>query len=236
MWCKYMGSLVLAMAALGGLASAASAAESLPTVSALSDAQDRELVAPTVKSIDVAQNTAAAPTVEPSGGVPTPAKRRPRTAAASSDSDAVATPQPMPAAEPTAKESPAQTSKPKADEPLRPIPDPMEGGPVSIEAASFKGVTPGVSTKERVEKVWGTPKKTAQQDGSLVQLYSVEPFPRIEVSYTGNKVASIIIRFDHGDLLLEGLQQVAVERASYGLRPTEEVASPHPRDRPECAA
>ena len=196
MRCKYVRGLVLATAALTGLASAAWAAESLPRVTALSDAvQDRELVAPTVKRIDVAQNTmpvVAASAEEPVSGTPTPAKCRPSTAAASVDSDAATAPQSMP--EPTAKEAPAQ-SKAKADEPLRPIPDPMEGGPVSIEAASFKGVTPGVSTKEKVEKVWGTPKKTAQQNGSLVQLYSVEPFKRVEVNYSGNRVASVVIRF-----------------------------------------
>jgi tetratricopeptide (TPR) repeat protein len=172
--------------ALGSVAPLALAAEGLPTVSALSDAQDRELVAPTVKSIDVAQNTVAAPMAEPASGVPTPAKRR--RSPPPSDSDTVAT-------TPPAKETSAPASKTKADEPLRPIPDPMEGGPVGIEAASFKGVTPGVSTREKVEKVWGTPKKTAQQDGSLVQLYSVDPFKRVEVHYTGNRVASVVIRF-----------------------------------------
>ena len=52
-----------------------------------------------------------------------------------------------------------------ADELLRPIPDPMESGPVSIEAASFKGVIPGVSTREDVEKAWGKPKQTARPNG-----------------------------------------------------------------------
>ncbi len=99
--------------------------------------------------------------------------------------------------EPVAKDGPAQQSKAKAaDEPLRPIPDSLESGPLSIEAASFKGVTPGISTKENVAKTWGPPKKTAEQNGALVQLYSVEPFHHVEVHYTGDRVASVVIRFD----------------------------------------
>jgi tetratricopeptide (TPR) repeat protein len=194
MRCKYWGSLVLLTAALAGLASALLAADSLPTVSAPSDATEgRELAAPAAKSIDVAQNSATATSAQPTTGVPTPAKRR-AGAPAVPDSDDASKVQPM-AAEPTAKDASAQPSKAKADEPLRPIPDPMEGGPVSIEAASFKGVTPGVSTKENVEKAWGKPKKTAQQNGSLAQLYSVEPFKRVEVNYSGNRVASLVVRF-----------------------------------------
>ncbi len=191
MRCKYLLRLVLSTAALAGLASILSAAESLPTVSALSDATEgRELAVPAVKSIDVAQNSVPAASAQPTTGVPTPAKRRPDLVL---DSDNTSKLQPT-AAAPTAKAA-AQPSKAKADEPLRPIPDPMEGGPVSIEAASFKGVTPGVSTKENVEKVWGPPKKSAQQNGSLVQLYSVGPFKRVEVSYAGNRVASVVVRF-----------------------------------------
>jgi tetratricopeptide (TPR) repeat protein len=70
----------------------------------------------------------------------------------------------------------------------------MEAGPLEIEAASFKGVTPGVSTAAEVEKAWGTPKEINRQSGRLVQLYAVEPFDRVEVSYTADKVAAIIIR------------------------------------------
>ncbi len=126
-------------------------------------------------------------------GVPTPAKRRPEPECRI---PTVLEP-PTLGGGPTAKAS-AQPSKAKADEPLRPIPDPMEGGPVSIEAASLEGVTPGVSTKENVEKAWGKPKKSAEQNGSLVQLYSVGPFKRVEVNYSGNRVASLVAWFRPG--------------------------------------
>ena len=72
----------------------------------------------------------------------------------------------------------------------------MQGSPVSVEAASFKGVTPGASTKEEVETAWGSPKEVSRATDSLVQLYSIPPFKKIEVYYANNKVSSIVIRLD----------------------------------------
>ena len=89
--------------------------------------------------------------------------------------------------------------KPKSkvdEESLLPIPDAMEGGPLNVEAASFKGVTPGVSKKEDVAKAWGEPKKVVDQKEGTVQLYSIEPFDCVEVNYLGNVVSSVIIRFE----------------------------------------
>jgi tetratricopeptide (TPR) repeat protein len=116
---------------------------------------------------------------------PTPAKHKP---AAISMPDAMT-------AQSDAPTAPASKEKISAD-PIRPIPDAAEGAPVKLEAASFKGVTPGVSTKTEVEKAWGKPKETASQDETLIQLYSVGPFKRIEVSYSGGKVTSVVIRFE----------------------------------------
>ncbi len=78
---------------------------------------------------------------------------------------------------------------------LEPIPDQMDQGPLIIEAASFKGVTPGVTTLEEVQKAWGPPQEMTRQDGMLVHLYSVEPFDRVEVSYFQNTVTSVVVRF-----------------------------------------
>lgn len=89
-----------------------------------------------------------------------------------------------------------EPAKKVADESLQPIPDSLESGPIRLEAASFKGVTPGSSTREDVEEAWGTPRETARQGGSTVQLFSVEPFNRVEVSYTDDKVSSVVIRLD----------------------------------------
>lgn len=90
----------------------------------------------------------------------------------------------------------AASSTATDQEPLEPIPDPINAGPVEIEAASFKEVTPGISTREDVERAWGAPREVRKQGTMLVQLYSVEPFDRVEVSYFQDKVSSIVIRFD----------------------------------------
>jgi tetratricopeptide (TPR) repeat protein len=95
------------------------------------------------------------------------------------------------------KDDGKRKAKGKADDKsLQPIPDPMEAGQVNIEAASFKGIVPGTSTKEDVTKAWGQPKEIANQDDNMVQLYSVKPFDRVEVHYLGEKVSSLVIRFD----------------------------------------
>ncbi|HEY4759645.1 MAG TPA: tetratricopeptide repeat protein [Thermoguttaceae bacterium] len=82
------------------------------------------------------------------------------------------------------------------DAELKPIPIPDDAGPVALEAVSFKGVTPGTTTIDEVEKAWGVPKEIFKQDDMMTQLYSVEPFERVEVSYQHNKVVSVVIRFD----------------------------------------
>jgi tetratricopeptide (TPR) repeat protein len=98
----------------------------------------------------------------------------------------------------TAKKAPAdERSKaiPTVEPPQSAV-DLQEGPPVGIEATSFKGVVPGTSTPEDVAKTWGQPKKSAQINGSLVQLYTVEPFKRVEVNYSKGKVSSVVIRLD----------------------------------------
>ncbi|MFZ1933235.1 MAG: tetratricopeptide repeat protein [Thermoguttaceae bacterium] len=121
---------------------------------------------------------------EPPGGVPTPAKHRP---AAEANVTVVA-----------AKGKPAnnQLKVKPADESLSPTPDPQEGPPVSLVAASFKGVTPGTSTKADVAAAWGAARKATKLNGALVELYAVEPFKRVEVNYAEGKVSSIVIRLD----------------------------------------
>ncbi len=81
------------------------------------------------------------------------------------------------------------------DPPLEPVPDALGTETPIIEAASFKGVTPGVSTLEQVQKAWGAPQEMTRQDGMLVHLYAIEPFDRIEVTYFDNEVTSVIVRF-----------------------------------------
>jgi tetratricopeptide (TPR) repeat protein len=95
------------------------------------------------------------------------------------------------------EEQPAEkTPSPVEEKPLVPIPDPVGSAPVQVEAASFKGVTPGVTTMEELEKTWGAPKEISKQKDTVMQLYAVEPFKRVEVSYFNKRVASVVIRFD----------------------------------------
>jgi len=108
-------------------------------------------------------------------------------------------PEPAPKAGLSVAETPAKdaTVEPEsAEEPLQPTPDPREGPPAPVEAASFNGVTLGVATKEDVAKAWGQPEDASVANGSLVQLYSLKPFKQVEVSYTDGKVSSIVVRFD----------------------------------------
>ena len=139
-----------------------------------------------------AESKPGSPPVEPNSRVPTLAKRK---------TDAVGA-RPIPP-QPIRRRRRGRTAKPRASdppavsgEPLRPIPDPQEGPPVSVEAASFKGVTPGVATKADVQKAWGPPKATAVADGSPVELYAVVPFRQVEVHYAANKVSAIVIRLE----------------------------------------
>lgn len=77
---------------------------------------------------------------------------------------------------------------------LEPIPDPMQAEPPAVEAASFNGVTPGVTTIEQVAQAWGSPQEIAKQGEILVHWYRVDPFDRVEVSYFQGKAISLVIR------------------------------------------
>jgi len=86
----------------------------------------------------------------------------------------------------------AVTDKPSQK--LEPTPDSAASGVVDIQTASFKGITPGETKLEELQKEWGSPKQMATQDGQPVYLYSVEPFDQIEVSVVNEIVTSVIIR------------------------------------------
>ncbi len=95
------------------------------------------------------------------------------------------------------KEQSSDAPGDEAQKPLEPIPDAMDAGPIELEEASFKGVEPGTTTLAEVEKAWGAPREVRKQDAkTLVHLYSVEPFKRVEVSYFNETVTSVVIRFN----------------------------------------
>jgi tetratricopeptide (TPR) repeat protein len=80
--------------------------------------------------------------------------------------------------------------------PLTPVPEAKYLGPAEIEVTSFHGITPGTTTRAEVERNWGKPKQAKSITGGAVQWYAVDPFRRVEVVYSGDKVTSLIIRFD----------------------------------------
>lgn len=132
-------------------------------------------------------------------GVPTPAPRQPGTPNGPQPGEPASLPPPPDAAPATPAPAPAGTAETSnGGAPLVPVPDAKYLGPVEIEATGFQGITPGASTRADVEKTWGKPKQWRKLDSGLVQSYSVDPFPRVEVAYSGEKVASLVIRFDRG--------------------------------------
>jgi len=65
-----------------------------------------------------------------------------------------------------------------------------EAEPVApLQAASFNGVTPGATTRPEVLQRWGQPVRADTANGTLT--YELESFPTIEISFAGNRVASI---------------------------------------------
>ncbi len=131
---------------------------------------------------DVAADTGAASAVRTASstksGVPTLAPPKPATDAALQPvEESNATLQPAPAEQASAdKDKDNDKSKSKAEEKpadgekgkgkLEPIPDPQQLGPVELEATSFHGVTPGVTTVEQMVKAWGAPRKRTSKASS----------------------------------------------------------------------
>ena len=198
MWCNILRSLLLSTAILTALVLQVSAAnDSRPSntskASETSDLENLEKLADTGAKRTDAGDPNPTP---PKKGIPTRAKREPSDAQPLRDGSAsrIATTLADDAESTSTKATPIKIV-PK-DESLEPIPDAMESGPARIEAASFNGVIPGVSTQDDVAKVWGQPKEMVKQDGRLLQLYSVDPFDHVEVSYSGDKVSSLLVRFE----------------------------------------
>jgi len=91
---------------------------------------------------------------------------------------------------------------------LKPIPA-APGGPVEIEAASFNGVSPGLTTVAEMQKAWGQPKEIRKSRDAMHYLFAVAPFNRVEVTCRNEKVSSIVIRFEQAfpaDLVIEQLE------------------------------
>ena len=76
------------------------------------------------------------------------------------------------------------TAGPKAaaGQKLVPVADPKTAGPVTLEASGFRGVTPGTSTVDDMQKAWGQPKDMRRDGKTTSYLYLVKPFSRVEAN------------------------------------------------------
>jgi len=168
---------------------------------------------------------------KPKKTAPTPVKRKPRDdAAGAADASAKASKDDAPAkiaplaerlkqeresdkAE-TASEPPKKTANRVSDDPLEPIPDSFTDDPATIEASSFKGVTPGRSTRDEVDQAWGKPKQSPSKDDPSATVYAVEPFETVEVRFSGGKVASIVIFMDRSFPVDVAMKQLGLSSVS----------------------
>jgi tetratricopeptide (TPR) repeat protein len=130
----------------------------------------------------------------------------------------IETPVPPPPQSAGAREAPAASTAGKSGDqgqpatirlgespkPIAPTPDAKNLDPVEIDPTSFKGVTPGTSGPADVQQAWGQPKQVRKQGKQTFELYAVQPFSQVEVSYQADKVAAIVIRLDH-TLSVDGL-------------------------------
>jgi tetratricopeptide (TPR) repeat protein len=67
---------------------------------------------------------------------------------------------------------------------------------IVIEAATFKGVTPGQSTREQLLEAWGDPQETKKLGAATRHTFKVEPFSKITATLVGGTVVSLVIHLD----------------------------------------
>lgn len=138
--------------------------------------------------IDGTMSGGATSTLEvvPQEAQPSPAASAPATPATPSE------PTSTPPSNVSSSPAPAEPS-PSADS-LEPIPEPDPSVPPTVETAGFNGILPGRSTMAQLAKQWGPPKETRQEEGMVIHHYVVEPFEQVEVVFSGDRVASIVVR------------------------------------------
>ncbi len=125
--------------------------------------------------------------------------------AATAESQEEATPTPV-------KKSPVAEKAP-APEPL--VAQPTDANTAvekEVETASFNGVRPGVTTIEEVRANWGEPLQSFEDRGTIHQIYSLEPFKEIDVSYAGKTVAAVVIFMDQSFSAPQLAEQLGLEK------------------------
>jgi tetratricopeptide (TPR) repeat protein len=122
---------------------------------------------------------------EPAEGTPSrdPVARgtsSPRGSAGASAKDETITAEP-------AKAGPATVTAPVAA-------TPDELPVLSIDAASFRGVQPGKTSRKQLEMGWGPGEAFAEEDGTAGLAWKLDPFERVEVTLADDTVAAIRIK------------------------------------------
>jgi tetratricopeptide (TPR) repeat protein len=85
-----------------------------------------------------------------------------------------------------------QSGKTTVTAPVAAAPDEMPT--LSIDAASFRGVHPGKTTREELLAGWGEGEPFTREDGSRGFFWKIEPFERVEVSLEGDVVTAVRIK------------------------------------------
>ena len=125
-------------------------------------------------------------------GLPMPGSKPPAPQpadAATAAPDTGAKPAGVPTDSATAAETPIPSTAPA---PVAAPPD--ETPTLSIDAASFRGVHPGKTTREELLAGWGDGEPFTREDGSRGFFWKIEPFERVEVTLETDVATAVRIK------------------------------------------
>ncbi len=216
MRCKFLWGSAIAAAAwsglAGGLAAADETSHSDAALGSSGEIQVRESPAAATPDKDAA--TPDAPAATPKAATPTPAKRRPAAGLARPTPTGrgscpsrppIRRPQRRPIAEQRqdrwrtlARQANDRTDRRRSAPPSRfaPSPIPKTARPWQSKRRASKGSSPEYPPETRWRRPGASPRTASRPTARLVQLYTIKPFPRVEVTYTDGKVSSVVIRFE----------------------------------------
>jgi tetratricopeptide (TPR) repeat protein len=225
-----LGGLLLAPAS-AGLCQAADAAEE-PSTAAGEECNPRPAeksiivgeghAVPDLADVVVATDHSSADELEPIANV---SEYEPELAEGGGEP---ATPTPADASEDAVVEAPGDApatpgtpEAPTADDvcieneapPATKAPSAPKAPPAKIEAASFNGVTPGLTTRDEVIEKWGQPEQATRYDRHYS--YQLENFPSISVSFSEDLVDAIRIELGQPSKAAD----LAAKLGMSGLRP-----------------
>jgi len=87
---------------------------------------------------------------------------------------------------------------------------PSETPTLSIDPASFRGVYPGKTSRNELEKSWEAGEAFTREDGSKGFFWKIEPFERVEVMLDGDTVESIRIQLTNPVAISELAAQLEI--------------------------